>query len=111
MLNHITIMGRMTSDPELRRTPSGLPVTSFSLAVERDSKNQDGGRDVDFIDCVAWRGTAEVICKYFPKGRMAAVAGQLQIRAWTDKQGNQRKSAEVLVHNVYFCGDGQKQQH
>lgn len=103
MLNQIVIMGRMVRDPELRYTQSGTAVTSFTLAVDRDSKNKETGeRQVDFIDCVAWRNTAEFAANYFSKGRMAVVEGRLQIRDWTDKDGNKRKSAEVLVGSLYF---------
>ena len=104
MLNHITLMGRLTRDPELRYTGSGTAVASFSLAVERDFVSRDGGeRQTDFIDCVAWRQTGEFVSKYFAKGNMAAVSGRLQIRDWNDKEGNKRRSAEVVVDNVYFC--------
>ena len=103
MLNHITIMGRLTRDPELRRTQSGIAVTSFSLAVDRDFKNRDSGeKSTDFIDVVAWRQTAEFVCKYFAKGRMAVAEGRLQIRDWKDRDGNNRRSAEVVADNVYF---------
>lgn len=103
MLNHITIMGRLTRDPELRRTGSGVAVTSFTLAVDRDFAPKDGGeKETDFIDCVAWRSTGEFVSKYFKKGSMAVVSGRLQIRNWTDKDGNKRRSAEVLADNVYF---------
>ena len=103
MLNHIVIMGRLTRDPELRRTGSGIAVTSFTLAVDRDYAPKDGGeRETDFIDCVAWRQTGEFVSKYFTKGRMAVVSGRLQIRGWTDKDGNKRRSAEVVADNVYF---------
>ena len=103
MLNHITIMGRLTRDPELRRTGSGIAVASFTLAVDRDFGGRDGGeRETDFIDCVAWRQTGEFVSKYFTKGRMAVVSGRLQIRNWTDKDGNKRRSAEVVADNVYF---------
>ena len=103
MLNHITIMGRLTRDPELRRTGSGIAVASFSLAVDRDFSPKDGGeRETDFIDCVAWRQTGEFVSKYFTKGRMAVVSGRLQIRSWTDKDGNKRRTAEVVADNVYF---------
>ena len=102
MLNKIFIMGRLTRDPELRRTQSGTPVTSFSLAVDRDYKTQSGEKETDFIDVVAWRATAEFVAKYFTKGRMAVVEGRLQIRAWQDKEGNKRRSAEVVADNVYF---------
>ena len=108
MLNHITIMGRLTRDPELRRTGSGIAVASFSLAVDRDFGGRDGGeRETDFIDCVAWRQTGEFVSKYFTKGRMAVVSGRLQIRGWTDKDGNKRRSAEVVADNVYF-GDSRR---
>ena len=108
MLNHITIMGRLTRDPELRRTGSGIAVASFTLAVDRDFGGRDGGeRETDFIDCVAWRQTGEFVSKYFTKGRMAVVSGRLQIRSWTDKDGNKRRTAEVVADNVYF-GDSKR---
>ena len=108
MLNHIIIMGRLTRDPELRRTGSGIAVASFSLAVDRDFAPKDGGdRECDFIDCVAWRQTGEFVSKYFTKGRMAVVSGRLQIRSWTDKDGNKRRTAEVVADNVYF-GDSKR---
>ena len=108
MLNHITIMGRLTRDPELRRTGSGVPVASFCLAVDRDHNPKDGAeREVDFIDCNAWRGTGEFVSKYFTKGSMAIVSGRLQIRNWTDKDGNKRRNAEVVADSVYF-GDSKK---
>ena len=108
MLNHIAIMGRLTRDPELRRTGSGLPVASFTVAVDRDfGKNENGEKETDFIDCVAWRNTAEFVSKYATKGRMVAVSGRLQIRGWTDKDGNKRRTAEVVADNVYF-GDSRR---
>ena len=107
MLNHITIMGRMTRDPELRRTGSGIAVASFTLAVDRDRKNESGERKTDFIDCNAWRNTGEFVSKYFSKGSMAIVSGRLEIREWTDKEGNKRRSAEVVADSVYF-GDSKK---
>lgn len=108
MLNHIVIMGRLTRDPELRRTSSGIAAASFTIAVDRDFAPKDGGeKETDFIDCVAWRQTAEFVSKYFGKGRMAVVSGRLQIRGWTDKDGNKRKSAEIVADNVYF-GDSKK---
>ena len=108
MLNHITIMGRMTRDPELRRTGSGVAVANFTLAVDRDFSPKDGAeKETDFIDCIAWRGTAEYVSKYFSKGRMAIVSGRLRIRNWTDKEGNKRRSAEVEADDVYF-GDSKK---
>ncbi len=103
MLNHITIMGRLTRDPELRRTGSGIAVASFTVAVDRDFGGRDGGeKETDFIDCVAWRQTGEFVSKYFTKGSMIVVSGRLQIRGWTDKEGNKRRSAEVVADNVYF---------
>ena len=103
MLNHIVIMGRLTRDPELRRTGSGIAVTSFTVAVDRDfGKNENGERETDFIDCVAWRQTGEFVSKYFTKGSMIVVSGRLQIRNWTDKEGNKRRTAEVVADNVYF---------
>ena len=108
MLNHIAIMGRLTRDPELRRTGSGLAVASFTVAVDRDfGKNENGEKETDFIDCVAWRNTAEFVSKYASKGRMVAVSGRLQIRSWTDKDGNKRRTAEVVADNVYF-GDSRR---
>ena len=107
MLNRIILMGRLTRDPELRRTQSGTPVTSFSLAVDRDFKSQSGEKETDFIDIVAWRNTAEFVCNYFTKGRMAVVEGRLQIRDWTDRDGGKRRSAEVVADNVYF-GDSKR---
>ncbi len=109
MLNHITIMGRLTRDPELRRTGSGIAVASFTVAVDRDYSGKDGGeKETDFIDCVAWRQTGEFVSKYFTKGRMIIVSGRLQIRPWTDKDGNKRRSAEVVADNCYF-GDSKKE--
>lgn len=108
-LNKIFIMGRITKDPELRRTDSGAAVTSFSLAVDRDFKGQNGEKETDFIDVVAWRSTAEFVAKYFAKGRMAVVEGRLQIRSWKDKDGNKRSKAEVVADNVYFA-DSKKQE-
>ncbi len=108
MLNHIVLMGRLTRDPELRRTGSGVAVATFALAVDRDFPNSaTGERETDFIDIVAWRNTAEFVDKYFSKGRMAVVSGRLQIRNWTDKEGNKRRSAEVIADNVYF-GDSKR---
>ena len=107
MLNRIILMGRLTRDPELRRTGSGTAVTSFSLAVDRDFKSQNGEKETDFIDIVAWRSTAEFVSKYFTKGRMAVVEGRLQIRDWTDREGGKRRSAEVVADNVYF-GDSRR---
>ena len=107
MLNHITIMGRLVRDPELRRTGSGIAVTSFTLAVDRDYKSNNGEKETDFIDIVAWRNTAEFVSKYFTKGRMAVVEGRLQMRDWTDRDGNKRRTAEVVADNVYF-GDSKR---
>ena len=104
MLNSSIIMGRLTANPELRHTNSGVPVASFTLAVDRDFSNKETGeKEVDFIDVVAWRSTAEFVSKYFTKGRMAVASGRLQIRTWTDKDGNKRRNAEVHAENVYFA--------
>ena len=109
MLNHIVIMGRLTRDPELRRTGTGVAVASFTVAVDRDfGKNENGEKETDFIDCVAWRNTGEFVSKYFTKGSMIVVSGRLQIRSWTDKDGNKRRSAEVVADNVYF-GDSRRE--
>lgn len=110
MLNHAVIMGRLARDPELRRTQAGTPVASFRLAVDRDFKNKaTGERSTDWIDVVAWRSTAEFVSRYFTKGRMAVVEGRLQMRDWTDKDGNKRTSAEVVADNVYF-GDARREE-
>lgn len=109
MLNYIVLMGRLTRDPELRRTGSGTAVTSFRIAVDRDFGPKDGSdRETDFIDIVAWRNTAEFVSRYFTKGRMAVVSGRLQMRKWTDKEGNNRITAEVVADNVYF-GDSRRE--
>lgn len=103
MLNQITVMGRLVRDPEIRYTQSGTPVTSFTLAVDRDNfSGADGEKKTDFIDCVAFKGTAEFVGKYFAKGQAAVVSGSLQIRDWTDRDGNKRRNAEILVKNIYF---------
>lgn len=108
MLNNVTIMGRLTADPELKHTPSNTAVCSFTIAVERDIKDkQTGDKITDFIDCVAWRSTAEITSRYFSKGRMIVITGRLQTRAWEDKQRNKRKVVEVVADNVYF-GDSKK---
>lgn len=107
MLNKVIIMGRLTRDPELRRTQSGTAVTSFTLAVDRDFKSQSGEKETDFIDVVAWRNTGEFAAKYLAKGRMVAVEGRIQVRDWQDKDGNRRKSVEVVADNVYF-GDSKR---
>ncbi len=108
MLNHINLMGRLTRDPELRYTQSGTAVASFSIAVDRDFNSRDGGeRQTDFIDIVAWRHTGEFVSKYFTKGSMCVVSGRLQIRDWQDKDGNKRRTAEVVAENVYF-GESKK---
>lgn len=102
-LNTITIMGRLTKAPELRYTQQNTPVAAFTLAVDRDYSGRDGGeKQTDFIDCVAWRGTAEFVDRYFDKGSMAVVSGRLQLRDWTDNNGNKRRSAEVVAEHVYF---------
>ena len=102
MLNKTIIMGRLTRDPELRHTNTGTPVASFTLAVDRDFKGQNGERETDFIDCVAWRSIGEFVSKNFSKGRMAVVVGRLQIREWTDENGGKRRNAEIVADNVYF---------
>ena len=107
MLNKIFIMGRLTRDPELKRTQNDVAVARFSLAVDRDYKSKDGEKETDFIDVVAWRGTAEFVSKYFSKGRMAVVEGRLQLNDWKDKEGNNRRSAEVVADNIYF-GDSKR---
>lgn len=110
MLNHIVIMGRLTRDPELRRTGSGTAVASFTVAVDRDFSGRDGGeKETDFLDCVAWRQTGEFVAKHFGKGDMIVVAGRLQIRQWEDRDGNKRRTAEVVAENCYF-GEGRKKQ-
>ena len=111
MLNHITIMGRLTRDPELRRTASGVAVASFTLAVDDDFKDKDGNKKTNFIDCVAWRQAGEFVSKYFTKGRMAVVSGKLDIRDWTDKDGNKRRTAEVVADNVYFADSNKDTQN
>ena len=108
MLNKIFIMGRLTRDPELRRTQNGTAEAGFALAVDRDYKNADGTKETDFIEVVAWRSSAEFVSKYFTKGRMAIVEGRVQIRDWQDKDGNKRRNAEVVADNVYF-GDSKKE--
>ena len=107
MLNKIIIMGRLVRAPELRRTQSGTAVASFRLAVDRDYKAEDGSKQADFFDVVAWRNTAEFVSKYFAKGRMAVVDGGLQSRPWTDKDGNKRVSIEIVADSVYF-GDSKR---
>lgn len=108
-LNRIFIQGRLTRDPELRHTQSGTAVASFSVAVDRAFKDKTTGKkETDFIDCVAWRHTGEFVQKYFSKGSMAVVVGRLQMRDWTDKDGNKRRSAEIVVEDVYFGGDSHK---
>lgn len=107
MLNHITIMGRLTRNPELRRTGNNVAVASFTLAVDRDIVTKGQEKETDFIECVAWRGTGEFVERNFHKGSMAVVSGRLQIRSWTDKDGNKRKTAEVVADNVYF-GESKK---
>lgn len=108
MLNHITIMGRLTRDPELRRTGAGVAVAGFTVAVDRDFPGKDGGeKETDFIDCVAWRQTGEFVSKHFTKGTMIVVSGRLQIRSWTDKDGSKRRTAEIVADNCYF-GEAKK---
>ena len=107
MLNMAMLMGRLTRDPELKHTPSNIPVTSFDVAVERRFKDENGGKQTDFISCVAWRQTAEFITRYFAKGKMICVLGSIQTRPYTDKDGNKRTATEIVVDEVSFCGDGQ----
>ena len=107
MLNHITAAGRLTKDPELRRTQNGVAVASFTIACDRDIKDASGNKQTDFIDCVAWRNTAEFVDKYFTRGRMVIVSGRLQMREWPDKNGNKRRNAEILAESVYF-GDSKR---
>ena len=107
-LNIIVLQGRLVRDPEMRTTQSGVAVASFTLAVDRDFGGRDGGeKQTDFIDCTAWRHTAEFVSKYFSKGRMAVVSGRLQIDNYTDNDGNKRKAAKVVADNIYF-GDSKK---
>lgn len=108
MLNTVILMGRLTADPELKKTPSGVSVTTFTVAVNRSYGKQE--RQTDFIECVAWRNTAEFICKYFRKGQMIAVQGSIQTRSYQDKHGNKRKAVEVLADKADFCGDGKKRE-
>ena len=107
MLNKVIIMGRLVKDPELRRTQSGVAVTTFRIAVDRDFKSQDGSKQADFFDVVAWRSTAEFVSKYFTKGRMAVVEGRLQTRDWTDREGGKRVATEIVADNIYF-GDSKR---
>ena len=104
MLNCAVIMGRLTADPELRQTPSGVSVTKFTVAVDRRFANKDEEKQADFIDVVAWRQTADFVCKYFKKGSMIAVQGAIQTRTYEDKDGNKRKAVEIVADNVSFCG-------
>lgn len=104
MMNSVILMGRLTRDPELKQTPNGTMTCSFSLAVDRSYSSQNGERQADFISCVAWRQTAEFISKYFGRGQMMAVEGSLQVRAWTDSNGNKRYATEVIADRVHFCG-------
>ena len=108
MLNKVVIMGRLSRDPELRRTQSGVSVSSFRIACDRDFKSQTGEKETDWIDIVAWRNTAEFVSKYFSKGRMAIVEGRLQTREWNDKDGNKRTAVEVVADNIYF-GDSKRE--
>jgi single-strand DNA-binding protein len=108
MLNHIIAMGRLTRDPELRRTGSNIAVASFTIACDRDRAPEGQEKETDFLDCVAWRGTGEFVEKHFKRGSMAVVDGRLQVRAWTDKDGNKRRTAEIVASSVYF-GDSKKE--
>ena len=103
-LNRIILQGRLTRDPELRKTPGGNSVSGFTLAVDRNKKNDAGERETDFVEIVVWGNTADFVCKYFAKGQMAVVEGRLQVRDWKDKEGNKRRTAEVVADNVYFAG-------
>lgn len=105
MLNRVVLMGRLTADPELKQTQSGVTVTSFAIAVDRSRTSRDAEKQTDFINCVAWRQTAEFICRYFGKGKMIALEGSLQVRNYTDKNNNKRQAVEVLVDQVHFAGD------
>lgn len=108
MLNHVTIMGRLVKDPELRRTGSGVAVTSFTVAVDRDIASKDSGeREADFLECVAWRGAGEFVARNFFKGKMIVVDGRLQVRRWTDQNGSKRRTTEIVADNVYF-GDSKR---
>ena len=109
MLNKVIVMGRLVRDPELRRTNYGTAVASFTIACDRDFKSDGGERDADFIECVAWRNTAEFVSKYFTTGRMSVVSGRLQTRNWTDKEGNKRKATEIVAESVYF-GDSKREE-
>lgn len=108
MLNHITIMGRLVADPELRTTQNGIPVTSFRIAVERNYAGQDGERETDFFDATAWRGTAEIVCEYFTKGRMIAIDGRLETQAWTDRDRNNHVTVGIVAESVYFADSKQE---
>lgn len=110
MLNIAAVMGRLTADPEMKTTPSGVSVTTFTLAVDRNYAKQGEDRQADFIDVVAWRGTADFVCRYFAKGKMMAVNGQIQTRVYEDKHGNKRKAVEIVADQISFCGDGKKQE-
>lgn len=103
MLNNVTLMGRLTADPELKQTTSGTAVTSFTLAVDRNY-SKDKEKTTDFINCVAWRNTAEFICRYFKKGQLMALVGSIQVRKYEDRDGNKRNAVEVLTDHVFFCG-------
>ena len=103
MLNQVTIMGRLCADPELRHTQSGIAVCNARIAVERDYADQSGERQTDFFDVAAWRGTAEFLCKYFPKGRKVVLDGRLQTRSWTDREGHKRVTVEIVAESVYFA--------
>ena len=107
MYNHTGLQGRLTADPELRHTPSGVAITSFRLASDTGRKTKDGQKITNFIDCVAWRAQAEFVSKYFTKGRMAVVEGRLQTRDWTDREGGKRVATEIVADNIYF-GDSKR---
>lgn len=108
-MNHCVLMGRLTKDPELRMTNNQLPVATFTIAIDRKFKDASGNKQVDFINCVAWRKTAELICQHFTKGRMIAVIGSIQVRSWDDKDGNKHYATEVIVDEFSFTGDNKQQ--
>lgn len=104
MLNHVTVMGRLTADPELRHTSGELPVASFRLAVDRDFKDKETGeKKADFFSVTCWRQTAEFAARYLAKGRQAVVSGRLQVRDYTDREGHKRSVTEIVADNVYFA--------
>lgn len=111
MINNVTLVGRLTKDVELKQTNSGTSVASFSLAVERNRKDQNGNKETDFFDCVAWRGQADVIAKYTQKGSMLGIDGRLEQQRWEDKNGNKRSSVKIVVENLQLFGSGNQNQN